>query len=408
MYVEENWGDKIYYGYNCKYKTLEEAMAIRENGFVPNVDDCFYLEEEISDESKIFAKKIIEDINKRKQIAKENKIKEKLENKVKLFYERNPGYKIIYITLFGSLLYGTNTPNSDVDFKGIFVPPLKDIKLKQDLIVYKDNDTGDEKKNSKDDVDFELQSIYQFLEKVKDGETNALSILFSMFREDTIMLKTKQSDLIKENYESLLTYKVHSYLGYSLKQASQYGVRGDRVREIEDFIKKIYMFSDKIGKHKIGEYWEMLRPSILASNYTHIKYVFDKGANGEEREYLSVLGRLYDKKISFDYLLKRLDKIHDKYGDRSKNSVKGIDYRALSHSYRILIECKELMENKKIVYPLKTTKEILKIKNKELTKEECVSMIENKMEEIEKFQKTMEYKQVDYNELLLDILNNSF
>ena len=37
-------------------------------------------------------------------------------------FENTHGVKILYLSKFGSHLYGTDTPESDSDFKGIFLP----------------------------------------------------------------------------------------------------------------------------------------------------------------------------------------------------------------------------------------------------------------------------------------------
>jgi len=50
--------------------------------------------------------------------------------------------EVLFKTIFGSQLYGTNTPNSDVDYKGVFLPNLKDVlvgKAKLDSSVNTSN-----------------------------------------------------------------------------------------------------------------------------------------------------------------------------------------------------------------------------------------------------------------------------
>ena len=40
--------------------------------------------------------------------------------------------KLIYLSQYGSHLYGLNTENSDLDFRGVYIPTLDDIILKKD------------------------------------------------------------------------------------------------------------------------------------------------------------------------------------------------------------------------------------------------------------------------------------
>ncbi|QQV91959.1 hypothetical protein vBKpMFBKp34_100 [Klebsiella phage vB_KpM_FBKp34] len=61
--------------------------------------------------------------------------------------------KIVMETIFGSHLYGLNTPNSDTDYKGIFIPDAKDILLGKAPKTIQSS-TGDKhSKNTKDDID---------------------------------------------------------------------------------------------------------------------------------------------------------------------------------------------------------------------------------------------------------------
>lgn len=59
----------------------------------------------------------------------------KIEKIIKDFEEENNA-KIVYITLFGSKLFGTDNPNSDTDYKGIFIPSKRDVLLKRDIEHY--------------------------------------------------------------------------------------------------------------------------------------------------------------------------------------------------------------------------------------------------------------------------------
>ena len=84
--------------------------------------------------------------------------------------------KTIVKAYFGSHLYGTSTPESDVDFKEIFVPHPRDILMCQSLNHTNFNTNNSATKNTKDDVDHELFSLKYFLKLAADGETVALDM----------------------------------------------------------------------------------------------------------------------------------------------------------------------------------------------------------------------------------------
>ena len=65
---------------------------------------------------------------------------------------------LLYLTQYGSHLYGTNTENSDLDYRGIFIPKIRDLVLKRDVDEY---NTELNMNNIK--VDVKLFSIHKFI-----------------------------------------------------------------------------------------------------------------------------------------------------------------------------------------------------------------------------------------------------
>src|SRR3989344_9151158 len=86
----------------------------------------------------------------------------------------------IVILRFGSHLYGTNTPESDLDIKGIYPPSAKEIllqKIAPVLIQSRKKQHGE--KNTATDTDYELYSPEKFLLSVAKGQSFALEMLFA-------------------------------------------------------------------------------------------------------------------------------------------------------------------------------------------------------------------------------------
>lgn len=85
---------------------------------------------------------------------------------------------ILYSTLFGSHLYGTNIDTSDYDYKHIALPSLNDMLIGKPLqnVVKQTNTDG---KNSNKDVDNEYIPIQIFAKHFLEGQIYALEIAFS-------------------------------------------------------------------------------------------------------------------------------------------------------------------------------------------------------------------------------------
>jgi predicted nucleotidyltransferase len=67
--------------------------------------------------------------------------------------------RIIVKMKFGAHLYGTTTPDSDVDFKGIFLPTKEALLLGRVPKSHNYSTGQDESRNTKNDIDIELYSF---------------------------------------------------------------------------------------------------------------------------------------------------------------------------------------------------------------------------------------------------------
>ena len=79
-------------------------------------------------------------------------------------------------TVFGSHLYGLSTPNSDTDYKGIYLPELSELLLGT-YKPYINLDTNKNGKNDSDDVDEEYIALPTFIQLACKGETIAMDML---------------------------------------------------------------------------------------------------------------------------------------------------------------------------------------------------------------------------------------
>ncbi len=86
--------------------------------------------------------------------------------------------KILVKLQFGSHLYGTDTKESDTDYKGIFMPTKEQIYLGKIPKSYNYTTKEHERdKNTAEDVDNEIYSLHYFIELACQGQTVALDML---------------------------------------------------------------------------------------------------------------------------------------------------------------------------------------------------------------------------------------
>ena len=124
---------------------------------------------------------------------------------------------------FGAHLYGTATPDSDVDYKGIFLPTKEELLLGRVPKSYSYSTGREESRNTKNDIDIELYSFHYFIKLACDGQTVAMDMLHAP--ENMILQKSIIWDAIVKNKQKFYTKNLKSFIDYARRQASKYGIK---------------------------------------------------------------------------------------------------------------------------------------------------------------------------------------
>ena len=284
---------------------------------------------------------------------------------------------------FGSHLYGTATPESDTDYKGVFMPSKKDILLGRipksiNTMTKKDN----EAKNSSEDVDTEIYSLQYFIKLACEGQTVALDMLHA---PPNMILSSHPvwDEIVKERHR-FYTCNLKAFIGYARKQAAKYGIKGSRLnaaRQIIDYL------SDKDPASKLSEWWCDL------PHGEHLHFVDD---NPNEIPQFQVCGKILQATQRVDYALKIINNFYEAYGKRAEKAAKneGVDWKAISHAVRSALQVKEVLIDGTITFPLKETSTVLAIKNGEMDyTTEAAPLLESLMDEVETLSEKSELPQ---------------
>ena len=261
-------------------------------------------------------------------------------------FEKSSNCKVLFVTKSGSKLYGTDTPESDTDFKGIFAPTREQVFLKEDIDNFTRDTNNTKVKNTSEDIDFSMHSIYQFFNQLNKSETGGVDVLFSMFREDTIVYKNDEFiNIIKEKYKIFLNKNMKSFIGYALGQTKKFGIKGARYDELVHFYNEMTKeLSDKYDD-KLETLFPYFQEYFEKHNNKYIKMVEARGpkSNGLYRiePYISVLGKLFHGKVTVEYFLERIGKLYSQFGNRVITTSKSAD------NNKELVE--ELKELKKLI-----------------------------------------------------------
>lgn len=262
---------------------------------------------------------------------------------------------------FGSHLYGTNTPQSDMDFKAVHIPDAKDILLQRVAGSISDKrNKGEGEKNLAGETDQESYSLQRFLELLVDGQTVAIDMLFAP--EEMLLETSDLWNLIQSNRHLLLTKKSAAFVGYCRTQANKYGIKGSRVAAARDAAKFFKESLAVLGPQaKVVEVADNL-DELLGEHSTIIEQKIN--SSGDVGKFFECCNR----KVSFNGTIKQaaevFERIHLSYGQRAQlaQSNEGIDWKALSHAVRVGVEALELLNTGKVTFPLPYAQDILAIK----------------------------------------------
>ena len=329
-----------------------------------------------------------------------------------------PG-KLIYLSQYGSYLYGLNTENSDLDFRGVYIPNLNDIILKKDKdeintelevwdFNHKEINEGLEKgiivdfKIKPIKVDVKIFSLQKFIQLCSKADTNALDLLFSISKrtdiEQYMYLDNRPYDHSYSIFEQIFynrkklinTDRMQSPCEYAHKQAIKYGLKVERyksIKQVWEIINHIYVRERTLDPTKpikdiqIKDYLDE-----IPFDNKHVKLV-QLDNKGKMEDYLFVAGVNHMLNLNLKEFIKRLEsKLKQEYfSERTTSAINNkdeVDWKAMSHALRISYEIKELIQTGNITFPLKDAKYLLDIKQGKIDKEQVAEEISKNLDEI--------------------------
>ena len=290
---------------------------------------------------------------------------------------------------FGSWLYGTNTPSSDLDYKAIYLPTARQIVLgRYPETICKSRPKADCERNTKDDIDIEIFSLGRYLSLLMEGQTVALDILFTPpdFYEEWEEVGLDIIHEIKSNKDKLLTKNVNAFVGYARQQAAKYGIKGSRMdalKRTSELLDQLYAINpyDKLDKHSAAIVALEISTKELISleKLPLIEVVMLKGPKGAmDAPHLRVNGRAIPFHANVKYAKQVVGKMLESYGLRAHKAhlAGGVDFKSLSHAVRVNTEALELLETGSITFPRPDKDLLLQIKLGQLPYEQVAETIE--------------------------------
>ncbi len=309
---------------------------------------------------------------------------------------------IIFETLAGSKLYGTDSETSDTDIKGVFLPTLEELVLNKAVKTITMSTGNKNERNTQTDIDKTYYSLQYFLQLVSQGETNCIDMLFAFTNKNAILKTSDIWNSIIENRHKIISKNIRSFMGYCKSQCIKYSYKGDKLKNFNEFLKmckdnfsssiSLLNVLEKAFNRKLDEYIPKVGQERIKINFdSSFKYNFGEHCyfiTAQNKEsYISISDIKFILSDNIKSTYSKCEKVISSYGNRAKQAsdMNGIDYKAISHCVRVLDESEELLLTGNITFPLKNVDFIKSIKygNLAMSYDELMQYIENRIKYIE-------------------------
>jgi hypothetical protein len=275
--------------------------------------------------------------------------------------------QLIILSVAGSHMHGTNTPNSDKDYMGVYIPTAEDIllnKVKHHLKLPEEYG-----------IDIQIWSIYKFFDLACKGETLAIDLLHSPYNCWLIYSDIWYS--LVERKSEFYTKQMSSFVSFARTQAAKYGIKGSRIKAVKEVMNFLKFHNQNT---KLSQIWNLLPTG------DHIHFLNDISPF---RMY-QVCGKKYQETVRISYIYEQLEKHLTSYGKRAMiaESDDGIDWKAISHALRSAEQVFWILNYGYYKFPLKNADFIRKVKLGEINFKMAQAVLEDYMNEIEKKMET--------------------
>lgn len=264
--------------------------------------------------------------------------------------------KIIFKARVGSHLHGTNTPKSDEDFLGIFIPSTEDLLgLQNRPAEWTENKKlSTTARNQKGDVDCKYLALYEFFSQAAQGQSQALEMFF--IPDEHVIISTPEWEKIKAHKHLFLSRKgILPIVGFALAQARKATMKGENLNRINTLIEILTIQEKDSRNFKIKDYFIAQEPDPVEPEKPNaelhgvpVKYF----VNSHGYTMVRIAGLDFDVGIEFKQLRKKLELQEQKYGSRSRMAAAmNVDPKSATHAFRLVGEAEEFMQTGHITFP---------------------------------------------------------
>lgn len=258
--------------------------------------------------------------------------------------------KIIFSTRAGSHLYGTSTPLSDIDIRGVCIVPLREMV---------DPFQNFEQYMGTPDEDLTIFNLPKFFNLASAGNPNIVELLFS--NQESILELTPEGSMLLDGAELFLSQRVRkTFVGYSYSQLK-------RIKTHRD-----WLLNPPNGKPTRQEFGLDESPPFGYEKIVNLIHAPEGTISPEWVEYARA-------EMSYRSAKERWDKYSHWMKNRNPKRAAleekfGFDLKHANHLVRLLSEGLELLTSGKITFPRPDKDLLISILSGEFTYDEVMDL----------------------------------
>ena len=287
----------------------------------------------------------------------------------------------------GSHSYGTDTPDSDRDYLGIYLNTKEELlglqtseELTENIVSKAENG-----RNTKDAVDCKYYELRKFCRLALNNNPTVLEILF-VNPENIIEITPEGQALLDLRYDFLSKKLFNSFFGYATNQEKKAFIKPENINHIEKFYNWVSSFvnvkDSPISNMTFNGFYDALKNQNIFKE--HIKFY--------QNEHNDTMFQCGDLKFSINIIMKKLvaslKERLDKASWRKDGMLQyGLDYKFMSHNVRLLLEGLEFVKTKDLKLPLTYRELIRQIKLGKIENNKIIELMKKYKEEFRSFEK---------------------
>ncbi|WP_298751926.1 nucleotidyltransferase domain-containing protein [uncultured Arcobacter sp.] len=248
--------------------------------------------------------------------------------------------------MVGSHLYGLATPESDLDFAGVFIPDKEFIYGFQnieevDLSIESKSPDG---RNDANAVDRKMYTAQKFLKLAMECNPNIIEQVF--VNESNIIYKDTLGQMILDNKHIFPSKLIkHRFGGYAISQQKKMLVKPDNLKELME------------GK-EILEKWLELDAKEMIGNERFLNHMYnnenEKPVFEDKKDHVKCGDLNFQKHVMVKKAYKMIDERLSKASHRKEGWLQhGYDLKFCHHYIRLFLEGIELFETGSLQFPLR-------------------------------------------------------